>query len=122
MKITNLKNISIPDYLNEEFFVNTLEEGLRESHITLHEITFEWGSNPGDNYCSAIYRVLLSFTRELSELKQVEKKSVIVKTSPVTPETQFLQDVQVFIKEKLTYTDVLPKLEILGEGDLFGAR
>ena len=122
MKIINLNNIEIPDFLNEEFFVNTLEEGLREGNILLHEISWEWGSNPGDNYCSKIYRVLLCYSRGGTELKQLEKKSVIVKTIPVSPETQFLQDVQVFIKEKLTYCDVLPKLEILGEGDTFGAR
>lgn len=122
MKIINENNIQIPEYMNGDFFINTLEEGLRESNITVHEVKWEWGSNPGDNYCSSIYRVLLSYTRQFSELKEIEQKSVIVKTIPITPETQFLQDVQVFMKEKSTYCDVLPRLEILSEGDKFGAE
>ncbi|EDW02988.1 uncharacterized protein LOC6562378 [Drosophila grimshawi] len=122
--VKNVESISVPEYLNEAFFVETLEEGLRESKVTLHEINFAWGSNPGDNYCSAIYRVLLTFSRwaDGADSQIEEKLSIIVKTIPITEETKFLEDVQVFIKEKQTYTDVLPRLDILSRGDRFGAK
>ncbi|XP_064554012.1 uncharacterized protein LOC135439252 [Drosophila montana] len=122
--IKNVQNISVPEYLNEGFFVETIEEGLRETKITLQEINFEWGSNPGDNYCSAIYRVLVKFTRwdDGKESSKSEQLSLIVKTIPITEETKFLEDVRVFIKEKQTYTDILPRLDILTNGDRFGAK
>ncbi|KAL7738779.1 hypothetical protein ACLKA6_014554 [Drosophila palustris] len=122
--IKNEQNISVPEYLSADFFVDTLEEGLRETKVTLYDINFEWGSNPGDNYCSAIYRVLLNFARwaDGKESTKREKLSLIVKTIPISEDTQFLEDVSVFIKEKQTYTDVLPRLDILSNGSRFGAK
>lgn len=124
MIIKNDNNIMVPEYLNEEFFVNTLEEGLREVKVTIHEINFAWGSNPGDNYCSSIYRVLVDYDTSCGHDDPQERQqiSLIVKTIPITPETQFLEDVGVFVKEKLTYFDVLPRLSILSNGDQFGAK
>ncbi|XP_054087223.1 uncharacterized protein LOC105215606 [Zeugodacus cucurbitae] len=123
MVIKNPNNIFVPDYLNEEFFVAALEEGLREIKLTVNEVTFEWGSNPGDNYCSRIYRVLVSYERLVEDEEQPvqEQRSLIVKTIPVTKDTRFLEDVGVFLKEKLTYLDVLPRLEILVGGSRFSA-
>jgi len=122
--IKNEQKISVPEYLNEQFFTDTLEEGLRESKVTLKEVNFEWGSNPGDNYCSAIYRVGLKFAKwaDGKESAATEQLSVIVKTIPISEATQFLEDVNVFIKEKQTYTDILPRLDILSRGDTFGAK
>ncbi|KAH8412672.1 hypothetical protein KR009_004427 [Drosophila setifemur] len=122
--IKNVEKISVPEYLNAQFFTDTLEEGLRETKVTLKEINFEWGSNPGDNYCSAIYRVQVTFSKwaDGKESAATEQLSLIVKTIPITEATQFLEDVSVFIKEKQTYTDVLPRLDILSQGDKFGAK
>ncbi|KAH8404899.1 hypothetical protein KR222_010058 [Zaprionus bogoriensis] len=124
VKIKNKQNITVPEYLNEAFFAETLEEGLRESKVTLHEINFEWGSNPGDNYCSVIYRVLVDFARwaEGKETAKREQLSLIVKTIPITEITQFFVNGRVFIKEKQTYTDILPRLDILCNGSKFGAK
>ncbi|XP_016992329.2 uncharacterized protein [Drosophila takahashii] len=122
--VKNQQKISVPEYLNEHFFTEALEDGLRESKVTLKEINFEWGSNPGDNYCSAIYRVGLTFSKWTNGKKSAstELLSLIVKTIPITEATQFLEDVNVFIKERQTYTDVLPRLDILTRGDTFGAK
>ncbi|XP_054731372.1 uncharacterized protein LOC129239687 [Anastrepha obliqua] len=124
MVIRNPNSIYIPDYLNEEFLVNALEEGLREIKVTINEAIFEWGSNPGDNYCSRIYRVLVGFQRLSADQKQPvqEQLSLIIKTIPITKETRFLEDVGVFLKEKFTYFDVLPRLELLIDGYKFGAK
>lgn len=124
VKIKNDQNITVADYLNEAFFIETLEEGLRQSKVTLHEIDFAWGSNPGDNYCSAIYQVQLDFSRWVTgkESEKREKLSLIVKTIPITEDTKFLEDVCVYIKEKQTYTDMLPRLDILSNGSTFGPK
>jgi len=122
--IKNKHKIPVPEHLNEQFFTDTLEEGLRESKVTLKEINLDWGSNPGNNYCSAIYRVKLTFTKWIDgeESAEAELLSLIVKVIPISQATQLLQDAGVFIKEKQTYTDVLPRLEILSNGDAFGPR
>nr|XP_043067418.1 uncharacterized protein LOC122321484 [Drosophila bipectinata] len=122
--IKDPQQIYIPEYLNEKFFSDTLEEGLRESKVTLKEINFEWGCNPGDNYCSTIYRVQVSFSKWVDgkESPEEEQLSLIVKTIPITEATQFLEDVSAFTKEKQTYTDVLPRLEVLSRNDKFGAK
>lgn len=124
VKIKNEQNINVPEYLNEAFFTETLEEGLRETKVTLHEINFAWGSNPGDNYCSAIYQVQLDFARWVGgkESDKREQHSLIVKTIPIVEDTKFLEDASVFVKEKQTYTDVLPRLNILSNGSTFGPK
>nr|XP_014102552.1 uncharacterized protein LOC106627079 [Bactrocera oleae]XP_036221422.1 uncharacterized protein LOC106627079 [Bactrocera oleae] len=123
MIIKNANNVLVPDYLNEDFFVAALEEGLREIQLTVNEVTFEWGSNPGDNYCSRIYRVSVVYERQVDddEPPVQEQRSLIVKTIPITEDTRFLEDVGVFLKEKLTYLDVLPRLQILVDGPKFSA-
>ncbi|XP_039961688.1 uncharacterized protein LOC120775533 [Bactrocera tryoni] len=123
MVIKNPNNIYIPDYLNENFFVAALEEGLREIQVTVKEVTFEWGSNPGDNYCSRIYRVAVAYERLVDddEPPVQEQRSLIVKTIPISKDTRFLEDVGVFLKEKITYLDVLPRLQILVDDQKFGA-
>ncbi|XP_061402293.1 uncharacterized protein LOC133338124 [Musca vetustissima] len=118
----NEETIVVPEHLNEQFFVNALEEGLRETKIVVHEVNFAWGSNPGDNYCSSIYRAVITYDSYGDNPVKNEKISLIIKTIPITPETQFLEDVAVFVKEKLTYTDVLPRLSILSKSDVFGAN
>ncbi|XP_037932008.1 uncharacterized protein LOC119666802 [Teleopsis dalmanni] len=122
MIIKNPYNIVVPAYLDNEFFTTALEEGLREAKINITEINFEWGSNPGDNYCSCIYRVVVLYERLSGEYNQKEQLNLIVKSIPITKETQFLEDVGVFIKEKIIYTDILPRLEILGQDFKFGAN
>ncbi|XP_049310805.1 uncharacterized protein LOC125778220 [Bactrocera dorsalis] len=115
MVIKNPNNIVVPDYLNENFFVATLEEGLRAIQVTVNEITFEWATNPGDNYCSRIYRVAVAYERLVDADKPPaqEQRSLIVKSIPASKDTRFLEDLGVFLKEKITYLDVLPRLQVL---------
>ncbi|XP_017487444.1 PREDICTED: uncharacterized protein LOC108375808 [Rhagoletis zephyria] len=125
MLIKNPNSIILPDYLNEQFFVTALEASLRETaELEVIDAVFEWGSKPGDNYCSRIYRVLIGFKRMPPNKEHLgqEKLSLIIKTIPITKETRFLEDAGVFLKEKFTYLDVLPRLEILLDGHKFSAN
>ncbi|XP_018800063.1 PREDICTED: uncharacterized protein LOC108975792 [Bactrocera latifrons] len=123
MIIKNPNNIVVPDYLNENFFVAALEEGLRAIQVTVSEITFEWATDPGDNYCSRIYRVVVAYGRlvEADEPPVQEQRSLIVKSIPVSKDTRFLEDIGVFLKEKMTYLDLLPRLQVLVPCPKFGA-
>uniref|UniRef100_A0A0K8WMQ0 Uncharacterized protein n=1 Tax=Bactrocera latifrons TaxID=174628 RepID=A0A0K8WMQ0_BACLA len=115
MVIKNPNNIVVPDYLNENFFVAALEEGLRAIQVTVSEITFEWATNPGDNYCSRIYRIAVAYERlvEADEPPVQEQRSLIVKSIPIPKDTSFFEDVGVFLKEKITFFDVMPRLQVL---------
>ncbi|XP_039959788.1 uncharacterized protein LOC120774316 isoform X4 [Bactrocera tryoni] len=115
MVIKNPNNIVVPDYLNENFFVAALEEGLRAIQVTVKEVTFEWATNPGDNYCSRIYRVAVAYEClvDADEPPVQEQRSLIVKSIPVSKDTRFLEDLGVFLKEKITFLDVLPRLQVL---------
>ncbi|XP_039959784.1 uncharacterized protein LOC120774315 [Bactrocera tryoni] len=123
MVIKNPNNIVVPDYLNENFFVAALEEGLRAIQVTVKELTFEWATNPGDNYCSRIYRIAVTYERlvDADEPPVQEQRSLIVKSIPVPEDIRFLEDVGVFLKEKMTYLDVLPRLQVLVPCPKFGA-
>ncbi|XP_011182551.2 uncharacterized protein LOC105212346 isoform X2 [Zeugodacus cucurbitae] len=123
MVIKNPNDIFVPDYLNEEFFATALEEGLREIQVTVKEVTFEWGSSPGDNYCSRIYRILVAYERLVTddEPPVQEQRSLIIKSVLSSEGTQFLEDSGAFLKEKLTFLDVLPRLQILIDGPKFSA-
>lgn len=114
-------NLDIPKYLNKDFFKTALEEGLREKNVDIKEIVFGEFNGGGENYCSNIYRASVLYN---SSNFQVDKEvALIVKSIYISPATQFLDDLAVFLKEKVFYYDVLGKLEILtGSNCKFGAK
>lgn len=115
------KKAEVPACLNKDFFKAALEEGLREQHIDIREIVFDESNGGGENYCSKIYRTKLLYQRGPYQL--AESISVIVKSITITPATQFLEDLGVFFREKIFYSDVLGKLELLiADGSKFGAK
>ncbi|XP_075158017.1 uncharacterized protein LOC142231287 [Haematobia irritans] len=120
--VKNKQNISIPEYLNVDFFTKTLEEGLREIQIVIRELDFQWGTKPGDNYCSNVYRVLVTYDNNGQVPEKNAKLHLIVKSVLTAPESIFLHHVGVFVKEKVMYADVLPRLDILIREDHFGAK
>lgn len=111
-----------PKYLNEEFFKIALEDGLREMRIDIKRIVFaESSGGGGENYCSSIYRAKALYRRSKRQLD--EELALIVKSIAITPATQFLQELAVFLREKIFYFDVLGRLEVLmGDGSKFGAK
>lgn len=114
-------NSEPPTYLNTEFFKAALEDGLREKRIEIKKIIFAEAIGGGENYCSKIYRVK-GFYRS-SRYQFDEEISLIVKSIVITPATQFLEELSVFLKEKIFYLDVLGKLELLiVDGSKFGAK
>lgn len=117
VEITNLVNA--PESLNAEFFQDVLENSLLETYVKIKKVSFTMGSSGGDNYCSQIYRVRLTFQRKNDSLDNI---SVIVKSIPLTDHSQFLAHLRVFLKEKIFYNNVLPRMEVLMDGVKFGPR
>lgn len=111
-----------PKYLNEDFFKAALEDGLRDMRIDIKRIVFaESNEGGGENYCSSIYRAKALYRSSKRQLD--EELALIVKSIAITPATQFLQELAVYLREKIFYFDVLGRLEVLiGDGSKFGAK
>ncbi|XP_017858765.1 PREDICTED: uncharacterized protein LOC108610903 [Drosophila arizonae] len=101
---------SPPKHLDVAFFEEVLETMLRTSHVQLVGIHCALGSSTGENYCSLIYRVKLTYRRNDGK---VEQTGVIVKSIPRIDSIEFIEDLQVYLKEKITYYEMLPRLELL---------
>lgn len=111
-----------PKYLNEDFFKAALEDGLRDMRVDIKKIIFaESSGGGGENYCSKIYRAKALYRSSKRQLD--EELALIVKSIAITPATQFLEELAVYLREKIFYFDVLGKLEVLiGDGSKFGAK
>ncbi|XP_068158779.1 LOW QUALITY PROTEIN: uncharacterized protein [Drosophila tropicalis] len=111
-----------PKYLNEDFFKAALEDGLRDMRVDIKKIIFaESSGGGGENYCSKIYRAKALYRSSKRQLD--EELALIVKSIAITPATQFLEELAVYLREKIFYFDVLGKLEVLiGDGTKFGAK
>ncbi|XP_034115434.1 uncharacterized protein LOC132796144 [Drosophila nasuta] len=123
MKLESEKRINQPPkYLNEDFFKAALEDGLRDMRVDIKKIIFaESSGGGGENYCSKIYRAKALYRSSKRQLD--EELALIVKSIAITPATQFLEELAVYLREKIFYFDVLGKLEVLiGDGSKFGAK
>ncbi|XP_039962258.1 uncharacterized protein LOC120775922 [Bactrocera tryoni] len=110
-----------PQYLNEQFFKTALEDGLRDMRVDIKKIIFAESNGGGENYCSKIYRAKALYRSSKRQLD--EELALIVKSIAITPATQFLEELAVYLREKIFYFDVLGRLEVLiGDGAKFGPR
>ncbi|XP_067635735.1 uncharacterized protein [Eurosta solidaginis] len=110
-----------PQYQNEKFFKTALENGLRDMSVDIKKIIFAQSSGGGENYCSKIYRARALYRSSKRQLD--EELALIVKTIVITPATQFLEELAVYLREKIFYFDVLGRLEVLiGDRSKFGPK
>ena len=112
MSVKIINSAGAPESLNVRFFQEVLENALFESDLKIRKVSIKPGSTIGDNYCSQIYRVQVSFCRP-NDSKKLEDLSVIVKSMPESDALKFLQDLKAFVKEKIFYTHMIPRMEIL---------
>lgn len=115
--------VVIPKHLNLEFFEEVLENAIQEAHPRITKIFLKMGSTTGNNYCSLIYRVLLTYISNDDVCGCEKSMSIIIKSMPVTKSIDFLEDMKVFLKEKIFYNCVLPIMEIyMDQKRKFGAK
>lgn len=124
MKIVYDKSVVIiPKHLNLEFFEEIVENAIQEANPLIKRIFIKMATSPGDNYCSLIYRVSITYTFRDDGDCDDKNVSVIIKSMPVTKSIDFLEDMKVFLKEKIFYNHVLPIMEIfMNDGKQFGAK
>ncbi|XP_016963881.1 uncharacterized protein LOC108033786 [Drosophila biarmipes] len=99
-----------PKHLDAAFFEEVLETALRTARVKLLAIHIRMGSSTGENYCSQIYRAKVSFQRPDHSEQDIV---FIVKSIPRLDSVEFINDLQVYLKEKITYYEVLPRLELM---------
>ncbi|XP_017079548.2 uncharacterized protein LOC108113476 [Drosophila eugracilis] len=99
-----------PSHLDVPFFEEVLETALRTTKVKLVAVHIRKGSSTGENYCSQIYRANVSFT---SSDHPAQNMVFIVKSIPHLDSVEFIVDLQVYLKEKITYFEVLPRMELM---------
>lgn len=110
-----------PEYLNNAFFEKTLKSGLNEPNITLIDVKLSAGSNPGDNYCSEIYRAVVTY--RIDDKEEQETVSLIIKSMPSTGVIgPALREMQIFEKEIVMYTKTLLAMSSLLNDELLCAK
>jgi len=102
--------VAPPKHLDAPFFEEVLETALRTARVKLLSIHIRIGSSTGENYCSQIYRAKVSFKRPDHPEQDIV---FIVKSIPHLDSVEFINDLQVYLKEKMTYYEVLPRLELM---------
>nr|XP_016927718.1 uncharacterized protein LOC108008382 [Drosophila suzukii] len=102
--------VAPPKHLDAPFFEEVLETALRTARVTLLSIHIRIGSSTGENYCSQIYRAKVSFKRPDHPEQDIV---FIVKSIPHLDSVEFINDLQVYLKEKMTYYEILPRLELM---------
>lgn len=111
-----------PKHLDTNYFVEILENALLRNNFEIKTINFTMGSSTGENYCSHIYRVKVCY-KSTNESGNDGCISIIIKSMPQTEANVFLLDLNVFLKEKIFYNDVLPRMEVLCKDNVkFGPR
>lgn len=109
---TQSTTIGIPELLDKVFFKNALENGLHEHTIVIKQMEFSSGSGDGENYLSQIYRVLVKYTKTAGQV-DADEISVIVKVMPQVEGIDFIDEMNIFNKEKWILLEMLPQFEML---------
>lgn len=116
-----MTTITFPDYISKNLFEVALRSGLKSSTIEIKDLQLSMGSAAGDNYCSDIYRAKITYVNGNGAKEY--KISLIVKAMPFSEARgPILEDLEVFDKEVDMYTNVLPKLSILLNGEFLCAK
>ncbi|GAB0094450.1 uncharacterized protein DMENIID0001_097570 [Sergentomyia squamirostris] len=110
----------VPEILDQKFFENVLKSGLQLKEVQVTNLDITLGAAPGDNYCSTIYRAVISYRENDDEIKT---SRVIVKYMPKDEMSgAVLARCKVFEKEVKMLDKFLPRLSELASGVKFGAK
>lgn len=111
---------TFPDYISKDLFEKSLRNGFKDSSIVINDYEISMGSSAGDNYCSDIYRAKISYTKSGESNNTI---SLIIKAMPfVESRSPAMNDLEVFDKEVRMYTDTLPKISDILDGEYVCAR
>lgn len=117
--IIEKNGVEIPDYLNPEFFKTALQNGLKLKNVEILSLEYSMGSGGGENYCSLIYRVVITYTTSQINSQNI---SVIVKSLPTDGERILVEEMQLYEKETEVYFDLIPKIESIFNDQTFAPK
>ncbi|XP_055909387.1 uncharacterized protein LOC129944177 [Eupeodes corollae] len=100
--------LEIPEHLSMEFFQKAIQTGFELSNVRVDRVIFSMGCAGGDNYSSLIYRTKVHFKTADGSEKSV---SLIVKCIPVEGDREVFKIMNVFGKEVIMYSKILPVIE-----------
>ncbi|XP_067639105.1 uncharacterized protein [Eurosta solidaginis] len=104
-----------PEYIDLNFIKDFTENALRQTDLKILKAHIKMGSAVGDNFCSRVYRAKIQY--ELPNSPKHNELSVFVKCMPPIVGVSFLNELQFFAKEKITFEEILPKLSLFLEQD-----
>lgn len=112
----------VPAFLNQDFFDKVVREMEKDANAKVSEFEIAPGSNPGENFASAIFRGTITFKSKYA--KDGKTISVIIKTKPVLgPEmaayAEVIEKSPFFKNEIALYGKILPEIQslLLSAGD-----
>lgn len=113
--------MAIPDYISKSLLEKSLKNGFNNaSNIVITDYEISMGSSTGDNYCSDIYRAKVVYTKDGKLNNNI---SLIVKAMPfVEARSNALETLEVFDKEVKMYTETIPKISQILDGEFMCAR
>ncbi|XP_055677676.1 uncharacterized protein LOC129786588 isoform X1 [Lutzomyia longipalpis] len=114
--IHRFTNMIVPECIDREFFVNVLKSGLKKQDFDLIKYDIELGCAPGDNYCSTIYRVVISYREDREKKVQCIVKFILNDGAGKA----MMERTHVYEKEVGMLSKNLPKLTKLAGGTQFG--
>lgn len=103
-----------PDFLSTDFFAAALANDLKikPTDVKIISLHLSAGSKSGENFCSEIYRAVVTFSSTVNKKEQT--LSLIVKAMPwAEGRGPVLEDLRVFDKEVTMYSETLPKISKL---------
>lgn len=108
------EELEAPAWLDDKFFTDILQSAENDPSIQIHDGgKLRPATNPGDNYCSIMFRTTVRYTsnRQPNELVV----NLIIKTTPTTEgfKKEMTKDNTLFLTEIKMYSKVLPAMSKL---------
>ena len=103
-----MSDISLPPHLTVDLLKNALKNALLVQNVEIINFEASLATQSGDNYTSDIYRVIVNYKIQNSEVKKI---ALIVKymLKPLNISEEF-EEYKLFEKEGFFYSNLLPKL------------
>lgn len=126
--MTNLTAV-IPSFLDQAFFDKVVRQMEKDANAKVSNFDIKPAMKPGENFASAVFRCLITFTSKFS--KGDKTISVIIKTKPVLgPDmaayAEIIEKSPFFRNESVMYNKILPDIHALlssvGDKDIMSPK
>lgn len=97
-----------PDWLNQDFIQNALQEAFKDNSLKVSKFSINLATAPGDNYVSQIFRVNVELS---SKTKSKQDFNFLIKSLPKGDKMEdFVHECDLFQKEAKMLSTILPKV------------